>query len=189
MNVVIPEVFEKRSLPSALRATNAFRLEAALHHQPGVVVTHVPVLASAPRLAPELPPKTETLVLVPNADDATAEAVRYARALGAARTRAAHVALDPDRTDSLRREWEERRMPVPLEVIDAPFRSLEAPVLETVRSITATPGMMAAVVVPELASGSWWQDLLPNEWVLYLEWLLRFEPRVLLSPVPLHRSL
>jgi hypothetical protein len=115
--------------------------------------------------------------------------VGYARAVGAGRTRAVHVALDPAEAERVRREWAEWRMPLPLEVVHAPFRSLEAPVLETVRAITARPGTIAAVVVLEIAGGSWWRDGLHNERSLYLEWLLRLEPRVVLSAAPLHRRL
>jgi hypothetical protein len=60
---------------------------------------------------------------------------------------------------------------------------------DSVRAITARPWTIAAVVVPEIASGSWWRDGLHNERSLYLEWLLRFEPRVVLSAAPLHRRL
>jgi hypothetical protein len=80
-------------------------------------------------------------------------------------------------------------MPVPLDVVDAPFRSLEQPVLETVREVTARPNTVAAVIVPDLASEVWWRDLLYNERALYLAWLLRFEPRVVITSVPLRRRL
>ena len=76
-------------------------------------------------------------------------------------------------------------MPLPLEVVEAPFRSLEQPVLETVRAITSSPNKIALVVVPGILAGSWWQDLLHNERALYLGWLLR----VVLSTVPLRRRL
>jgi hypothetical protein len=143
LNVVIPEVFEARSLRSALRRTSQFAVAARLHDEPGVVVTHVPALAgSAP-----LPPR--------RADD-------HHRGAG---------------------------VRAPLEIVDAPFRSLERPVLETVRAATARPGTIVAVVVPELATGRWWQDLLHNERSLYLGWLPRSEPRVVLSGVPLRRTI
>lgn len=128
-------------------------------------------------------------MFVSEVDDAASGAVAYARALGAADVRAVHVALDPLVAERVRDDWHGVPMPVPLEVVEAPFRSLEQPVLDTVRAVTARPDTMAAVVVPELATGSPWRDLLHNERSLYLEWLLRFEPRVVLTTVPLRRRL
>jgi len=55
--------------------------------------------------------------------------------------------------------------------------------------VTSRPDTVAVVVVPAIIAGSWWQDLLHNERALYLGWLLRFEPRVVLSTVPLRRRL
>jgi amino acid transporter len=189
VNVVIPELFERRSLVSALRRTPEFRLAARLHEQPGVVVTHVPALATETTLAPALASTTEALVLVSEVDDAVAGAVAYALAIGGADTRAIHVALDPRVGERVRSDWESRPMPGPLEMVEAPFRSLEQPVLEIVRAVTARPNTVAAVVVPELATGRWGRDLLHNERALYLAWLLRFEPGVVFSSVPLRRRL
>jgi hypothetical protein len=62
-------------------------------------------------------------------------------------------------------------------------------VLDTVRTLTAPPDTVAVVVVPGIIAGSWWQDLLRNERALYLGWLLRFEPRVVVSTLPLRRRL
>lgn len=189
VNVVIPELFERRTVGSALRRTPEFRLAAQLHERPGVVVTQVPALATSPVPSPAAVTTTEALVLVSEVDDAASWAVAYARAIAGARTRAIHVALDADAAERIRREWHEWPMPLPLEIVDAPFRTLEQPVLDTVRGVTANPGRVAAVVVPAVATGRWWQDLLHNERALYLGWLLRLEPRVVLSSVPLRRRL
>lgn len=187
VNVVIPELFERRSLRAALQRTPEFALAARLHNRPRVVLTHVPALSGDPDNF-DGPATTHALVFVSEVDDSVSGAVAYARGLGAAEVRAVHVALDPLAADRIRDDWRASRLPVPLEVVDAPFRSLEDPVLETVRDVTARPNTIAAVVVPELATGSWWRDLLHNERSLYLGWLLRFEPGVVLSTVPLRRS-
>jgi amino acid transporter len=189
VNVVIPELFERRSLRSALRRTPQLLLAVRLHELPRVAVTHVTALSSYPALPPAATTTTEALVLVPEVDDAVSGAVAYARGIGAAGARAVHVALDPDRAEGVRRDWEEWRMPIPLEIVDAPFRSLEQPVLESVRGLTARPDTIALVVLPQIVADHWWQDLLHNEHTLYLEWLLRFEPRVVVSGVPLRRRL
>jgi amino acid transporter len=188
VNVVIPELFERRSLASAMRRTPQFQLAARLHERPRLVVTHVPALAAARPPAPTRPSTVEALVLVFEVDDAAAAALAYAQAIGGGDARAVHVALEPPADQRIRSDWEAWPMPVPLEVVDAPFRSLEQPVLEIVRAITARPDTVAVVVLPEVVSGRWWRDLLLNERILYLAWLLRFEPGVVLSSVPLRRN-
>jgi hypothetical protein len=189
VNVVIPELFQRRSLRSALQRSPEFLFSVRLAEEPGIVVTHVPVMAG------ETPPpavqrtSTEALVFVPEVDDAVFGAVAYARGIGAADARAIHVAIDPPAAERVKSDWKDSGIPLPLEVVEAPFRSLEQPVLETVRAVTSSPNKIALVVVPEILAGSWWQDLLHNERALYLGWLLRFEPRVVVSTVPLRRPL
>jgi|Tabmets5t2r1_1033131.scaffolds.fasta_scaffold00415_8 amino acid transporter len=189
VNVVLPELFERRSLASALRRTPEFWLAAQLHERPGVVITHVPALAGVPATRAESEATTEALVMVSEVDDTVSGAVAYARGIAGDNARAIHVALDADAAERIRHDWQEWPMPLQLEIVEAPFRSLEQPVLETVRAVTADPDRVAAVVVPAIASGRWWQDLLYNDRTLYLAWLLRLEPRVVLSTVPLRRRL
>lgn len=186
VTAVVPEPFTGRSIRQALRPSTAFALKTRLFGRPGVVVTDVSVVArgETPQGLSPAPSRAESIVLVPRVDAATAQAVAYAVSLNAQRTRAVFVALDRESADVAKRDWEKWKLPVPLEVVDAPFRSLEQPVLDEVRGITTDPNALAAVVIPELAAPRWWQDLLHNERSLYLQWLLLFEPRVVLSRVP-----
>jgi len=190
VNVMVPELFERRSLRAALRRTGAFQLTVRLMEIPDVAVTHVPALAShdgAPATDGEA--AIEALLFVADTGDMTALGLAFARGLGAERVRAVHVALDAERAKRLSTDWERTGSPVALEIVDAPFRSLEGPVLNTVRGVTSRPGSLAVVVLPELATDSWWRDALHNERAVYLTWLLLFEPRVVVAAVPLHRRL
>jgi hypothetical protein len=80
--------------------------------------------------------------------------------------------------------WTESGADIPLDVVQAPFRDLGVPLLEEVRRVTADPGAVAAVVMPEYVVPRWWQRALHNNRALFIKRLLLFEPRVVLSSVP-----
>jgi amino acid transporter len=188
VTVVIPERLRSRSLMKAVRRS-PFLLKWRLLSEPQVVVTDVPVfLARDPASAarPLIPNRVEALVLVAAAHDAAERAVAYALTLQAVGTKAVYFALDPADVPNILREWEERRIPVELDIVEAPFRDLGPPILEEVRRITSRPDSIAAVIVPELVPGKWWHVLLHNQRPLFIKRLLLLEPRVILSSVP-HR--
>ena len=190
VTVVIPELFRKRSLLAAIRRRVTFRLKVRLLKEPSVVVSDVPVLFERGELVggvdarPFIPNRVDVLVFVSAVHDATMRAVNYAKSLGAAETRAVFVALDPTESEEMIKQWSEARMPMPLDVVEAPFRDLAPPVLDEVRRVTADPHSVAAVIVPELVVRRWWHRLLHNVKSLFMKRLLLFEPRVILSSVP-----
>jgi hypothetical protein len=75
MNVVIRELFKRRSLASALRRRPEFRPAARLHDQSGVVVTHVPALGTETPLPRAAAATAEALVFIAEVDDAASGAV------------------------------------------------------------------------------------------------------------------
>ncbi len=188
ITVVIPELLAKPSLASALSHPTSFALKALLLEASQVVVTDVPFVegpqaldAEHERLTPE---RSVAFVLVSHVDDASVRAVNYACRLGTGDTRALFFALNPEETEPVQAEWEERQLPIPLEVIDAPYRHLGDPLLEQLRNVTEDPDSIAAVVLPETIVKRRWHSFLHNQRALYLKWLLLFEPRVILSSVP-----
>jgi hypothetical protein len=110
--------------------------------------------------------------------------VNYARSLHANETRAVFFAFEPSEAAPMTEAWGERGFDIPLDVVEAPFRDLGPPVLEEVRRITARPGSVAAVVMPELVVKRWRHLLLHNQSALFVKRLLLFEPRVILTSVP-----
>jgi len=182
VTVVVPELFHRRALVSALARRTELSLKLRLLREPGVVVTDVPVLAQ--RTAEWRPPRRAVCrILVSGAHAASMRALHYAQTLGFDDTRAIHFAFEADEGDRLRRDWAELAMPVPLEIEEAPFRDLGEPLLAYLRRITADPDAVAVVIMPELVlSGS--VRLLHNQRALYIKRLLLFEPRVILASVP-----
>jgi amino acid transporter len=189
ITVVIPELFRKRSLVSALMMPT-FRLKVRLLREPQVVISDVPVLEEGGRVEvgvdarPLIPERVEALVFVSSPHDATVRAVNYAESLNAHDVRAVFLATDPEEGPDVLREWAERGIDVRLDVVEAPFRDLGPPLLAEVRRVTADPGTVAAVVIPEFLVTRWWHRLLHNNRALFIKRLLLFEPRVILSSVP-----
>ncbi len=190
ITLVIPEVVRESGVTSyVLRRRSLVRLKAGLLRVPNVVVTDVPVHAGE-RVEvgtdgrPLIPRRTVALTFVSAVNDATVRAVNYAVSLGAAETRAIYFDLDPDQPPGIIEEWAERGLPVPLDIVEAPFRDLTGPMLEEVRRHTRRPDTLAIVVIPEFVVTKWRHQLLHNQNALFVKRLFLFEPRCVLSSVP-----
>ncbi|MGH2547462.1 MAG: APC family permease, partial [Actinomycetota bacterium] len=189
ITVVIPELFRSRSLLGAVMMPVTFRLKLRLLREPQVVITDVPVLEEEGRpegvdARPLIPERVEAMVFVASPHDAAVRALNYAESLNAHATRAVFLATEPEEAPEVLRRWAERGIGVRLDVVEAPFRDLGPPLLEEVRRITADPGTVASVVIPEFLVTRWWHRLLHNNRALFIKRQLLFEPRVILSSVP-----
>ena len=180
ITLVVPELFRRRSLASAVRRPE-FSVKLRLLREPGVVVTDVPLLAPDGKL--ELPRRAVCRILVSGAHAASMRAANYAATLEIPDTRAVFFAFDADEAEQLRTEWAVKQMPIPLEVAQAPFRDIGDPLTAYLREITADPEAVAVVVMPELVFGGM-SRALHNQRALYIKRLLLFEPRVILASVP-----
>jgi amino acid transporter len=131
-----------------------------------------------------LPGRIHVVVLVSNLLAPTLRALAFAQATSPATLRAVKVAAE-ESDDSLPREWEERRVPVPLVVIESPYRETVRPVLRYVRQLRReNPEDMISIVVPEYVVAHWWEHLLHNQTALRLKGRLLFEPSVAVTSVP-----
>jgi hypothetical protein len=122
-------------------------------------------------------------VLVSNLLAPTLQALAFAEALHPQSLVAVTVADDLD--DRLAGEWEDRQVPVPLVIIESPYRETVRPVLRYVRHLRREhPGDVVSVIIPEYVVGRWWQHLLHNQTALRLKGRLLFEPAVTVTSVP-----
>ena len=179
VTVVVPELFSKRSLLSAVLHRSTFSLKLGLLREPGVAVTDVPKLGGDD----VLPERAQVIVPVSAMHAGSLRALQYARSLGIRDTTAVYFADHEEEAEAMRDDW--RRFPtgVPLDVVEDPYRDVGQPLLEYLRRVTADPQAVAVVVMPELiVRGT--DRLLHNQRALYLKRLLLFEPRVILSSVP-----
>ena len=131
-----------------------------------------------------LPANIHTVVPVSNLLAPTLRALAFAEATNSASVRAVKVASD-DVDDPLPAEWERRGVPVPLVVIESPYRETVRPLLRYVRQLLREhPGDVISIVIPEFVVEHWWQNLLHNQTALRLKGRLLFEPSVTVTSVP-----
>jgi hypothetical protein len=132
-----------------------------------------------------LPSRTHAIVLVSKIHKPTMRAVAYARAMRPTTLEAVTVSVDPEETRALQEEWDRRRIPIPLKVLDSPFREVTDPVIDYVRSVrSGSPRDLVTVLIPEYVVGHWWEHLLHNQSALRLKGRLLFTPGVMVTSVP-----
>jgi hypothetical protein len=180
VTVVVPERFRRPSLWEAFRHPRALLLKLRLLSESGVVLADVPAVAGSNEGPPD---HAVVRVLVSGVNAASMRAVNYARTLGIKDTRAVNFAFSAEEAEAIRREWAAHGPRVPLEVDEAPYRDIGAPLLLYLRDLTADGRTEAIVVMPELVVRGF-RRVLHNQRALYLKRLLLFEPRVILASVP-----
>jgi hypothetical protein len=132
-----------------------------------------------------LPSRNHAIVLISRLHKPTLRALAYARATRPAVLEAITVNVDDADTRRLVREWSQLKLPVPLKVVESPYREITRPVLEYVKRIrTNNPRDVVTVFIPEYVVGHWWEQILHNQSALRLKGRLLFQPGVMVTSVP-----
>ena len=131
-----------------------------------------------------LPSRVHAIVTVSKVHKATLRALNYARASRPTILEAVTVDVDPEATQALQTEWESRKIPVTLRVLDSPYREITRPILDYVESIRANTNDIVIVYVPEYVVGHWWEQFLHNQSAFRLKSRLRFRRGVIVASVP-----
>jgi amino acid transporter len=131
-----------------------------------------------------LPSRNHAIVLVSKVHAPTLRALAYARATRPHDLTALTVSVDPEESRQLQEQWDRREIPVPLTIIDSPYREITRPVLDYVRDIRLkSPRDVVTVFIPEYVVGHWWEQLLHNQSALRLKGRLLFQPGVMVTSV------
>ncbi|WP_173076288.1 APC family permease [Phytohabitans rumicis] len=134
---------------------------------------------------PVLPARNHAVVLVSNVHMPTLRAVAYAQATRPDSLTALTVNVDDKDTRRIQQEWERREIPVPLTVVDSPYREITRPIIDFVKSVRRdAPRDVVTVFIPEYVVGKWWEHLLHNQSALRIKGRLLFEPGVMVTSVP-----
>lgn len=142
-------------------------------------------LSDDPREERALPSRVHAIVLISKIHKPAMRALAYARASRPSHLEAVTVGVDPDATRELMREWDARGIPVPLRVLDSPYREITRPVLDYVKDVRERyPRDVLTVYVPEYVVGHWWEHILHNQSALRLKAALLFTPGVMMVSVP-----
>ncbi|WP_106402047.1 APC family permease [Actinocorallia populi] len=132
-----------------------------------------------------LPARNHAIVLVSKIHKPTLRAVAYARATRPSILEAVTVAVDTQEAARLQDEWDALDLPVPLKVLDSPYREITRPVLDYVRNVRRkSPRDVVTVYIPEYVVGRWWEHVLHNQSALRLKGRLLFQPGVMVTSVP-----
>ncbi len=132
-----------------------------------------------------LPSRNHAIVLVSTLHKPALRAIAYARATRPDVLEGLTVNVDEADTKKLLRDWELRKLPVPLKVIESPYREITKPVLDYVKRIrTSNPRDVVTVFIPEYVVGHWWEQILHNQSALRLKGRLLFQPGVMVTSVP-----
>jgi len=134
-----------------------------------------------------LPSRIHAVVPVSQLHEPTLRALAFARATRPHSLTAVTVEVDARETNALIDEWARREIPVPLTVIDSPYRDVTTPLLNYIANVRRdSPRDVVCVYIPEYVVGRWWQQLLHNQSGLRLKGRLLFTPDVMVTSVPYH---
>jgi hypothetical protein len=134
---------------------------------------------------PTLPPAVHGLVLISRLHKPGLRALSFARATHPDVLEAVTIAVNDEDTRELLAEWERRGVPVPLKVLEAPYRDMLRPLVDYVRTLRQrAPKAVVSVFIPEYVTMHWWQGVLHNQSALRLKARLLFTPGGVVVNVP-----
>lgn len=132
-----------------------------------------------------LPAHVHAVVLASRLHQPTLRALTYAQSTHPTSIEAVTVDTGDGGAEQLLDDWEEADLPVPLTVLDSPFRDIIRPLTSYVRSVRReSPRDLVVVFLPEYLVRHWWEQALHNQTALRLKTALLFTPGVVVASVP-----
>ncbi|MDI6827140.1 MAG: APC family permease [Armatimonadota bacterium] len=129
------------------------------------------------------PIKNTIIVLTPSLHRGILHALEYAKGLSAD-VRALHIEVDPVDTALLVERWEKWSGGIPLVILESPYRSLVAPLLEYLEEAKhERENYLITVIIPEFVPAKWWHKLLHNQSGLLLKFTLLFRRDIVTTNV------
>ncbi|WP_425563379.1 APC family permease [Microbacterium panaciterrae] len=103
------------------------------------------------------------LILVNRLQKPVIKAIDYAIAAKHQKTIALHVAANPEDGQQLQKDWQRHRIPIPLVIVESPFRTYAAPVEAYINKYRQKNGpAVVTVYLPQYIVGHWWESVLHN---------------------------
>jgi len=180
--IVLVTKFLRGAWMAILAMALLFVLMRLIHRHYDDVVEETALTDSSDRA---LPSRVRAIVLVNAVNKPTVKAVQFARASKASTVEAVTVAVDAEDTSRFVMRWESEDMPVPLKVIDSPYRQVTQPFIDYVKQVQSNnPRDVVCVYIPEYVVGHWWESLLHNQTALLIRTRLHFMTGVMVTSVP-----
>lgn len=103
------------------------------------------------------------IVLVNRLQKPVIKAIDYAIAAKHGKTLAVHVAVASDDAAQLQKDWADHLVPIPLVIVESPYRSFAQPVSQFIKQYRAKHGSsVVTVYLPQYIVGHWWETFLHN---------------------------
>ena len=103
------------------------------------------------------------IVLVNRLQKPVVKAIDYAVAAKHGKTLAVHVAVATDDAAQLQKDWADHLVPIPLVIVESPYRSFAQPVAQFIRQYREKHGSsVVTVYLPQYIVGHWWETFLHN---------------------------
>lgn len=103
------------------------------------------------------------IILVNRLQKPVIKAIDYAIAAKHQQTIALHVAANPEDGVQLQKDWQRHRIPIPLVIVESPFRHYAAPVEAYIKKYREKHGpAVVTVYLPQYIVGHWWESILHN---------------------------
>lgn len=145
----------------------------------------IPLNAESVADVAALPSRVHAIVYVERVRRPAVRALSYARAGRPSTIEALTVNNDRAALEVVKKRWYALGIPVPLSVIDSPYRdTVEAVVSYIRRRRKKSPRDILVVYLPEFVVEHWWQRILHRRTVRRLKQALLHEPGVMTATVP-----
>jgi hypothetical protein len=147
-------------------------------------ITDEQLLVTGPQ---KLKPCAHTVIVpISRLNNAVLHALEYAMTISND-VRAVYVNVDPVLAEKIQQEWSSCQIPIPLVMLESPYRSLMQPLRKYIDKVDDDNGEgLITVVLPEFVVAKWWQNILHNQSSLVIKAALLFRPGTIVSSVPYH---
>ncbi len=128
----------------------------------------VPARAATSRLMPE-DVTHPAIVLVGQVHRGTIEALEYARTV-ADEVIAVHIDLGSTERDLLQAQWQKFEGDIPLVILDSPYRSVIAPLIDFVDEYESKHyTAFTTIIIPSFVPKHWWENALHNQTTYFIK--------------------
>jgi amino acid transporter len=132
------------------------------------------------------PRQVETIILVDDVHAETVRLVNFAKSLGH-RWRAIHVAVNPEKAETVQKKWAKRIGEGELVIIPSPYRLLAEPIRDYIEAIQEEePGCFVHIIMGHLAMDTFWEQTLHQNTAFIFNLVLARMDHVVVTTVPYH---
>lgn len=133
---------------------------------------------------------TQCILLVHDINKPFLKSINYANSISNNIT-ALHICRHPEHAESLRKQWEELKIPIELKIIETPYRDVIKPMDEYLkeREMALKHGENISVILVKFITKHWYDNLLHNQSTYYFSQNLSKHKNISTVIIPFHYKL